>query len=243
MMAAEQPSWITPLVEADPRLVQYVRFSTSKEYTPARAETTNYGNLRGGGVIVGKRYEFDLCPPSYIQHNGAATDGMTDMSSLVKYRISSGNADHGNYIVTAMLSHSLTTGSYKNGALTNSFTPTVAGGVGINRRVQVESSIGGLLPTGKIATQGRTILWNALVQIHATTYLWGEIENNASFYFSGSHDGKEQNFMTPALFYVLRKRGWSSTHPFFIVDSGMQVATSQFHNYNHNFISEMRMLF
>jgi hypothetical protein len=242
-MTAVQPSWITPLVEADPRLLQYVRFSFSNEYTPSRTLTTSYGNARGGGIIAGDRYEFDIMPPAYFQHNSTAQDGFGDMSALAKYRIASGNADHGNYIVTAMLAHCFATGSYKNGALTDSYSPTLAGGVGLGRKLEIESTLGGTLPTGKVATQGRTITWNSLIQTHATKHFWGEVENNATFYFEGSHDGKMQNFVTPAVFYVIRRKEWNATHPFFIIDSGMQIATSGFHTYNHNLITEMRMLF
>jgi len=115
--------------------------------------------------------------------------------------------------------------------------------VGFLKRFDVESTLGGTMPTGKIATQGRTIVWNALSQMHATSHVWFEVENNASFYFSGSHDGKMQNFVTPAAFYVVRRREWKPNHPFMIVDTGMQIATSGFHTYNHNLISEARLLF
>jgi hypothetical protein len=128
-LGALQPSWIVPLVTPDPRLIQYGRVSVSHEYTAAHAETVNFGNGRGFGVISGNRFEFDYVPPAYIQHNTAgAMDGFGDTSTLVKYRIASGNAKHGNFDVAAMLSHSFATGSYKNGAVTDSFSPTVAGG-------------------------------------------------------------------------------------------------------------------
>jgi hypothetical protein len=52
-----------------------------------------------------------------------------------------------------------------------------------------------------------------------------------------------QNFITPAAFYILRKKAWKPTHPFFIFDCGMQMATSGFHTYNHNLLPEMRSLF
>ena len=242
-MNAVQPAWITPVVEADPRLVQFVRASFSNEYAAARTQTVSYGNGRGFGLIGGDRYEFDFTPPSYIQHNSTAVDGLGDASTLVKYRIVSSNNDHGNFIVTALLSHSFATGTYKNGAATDSWGPTLAGGFGFHRRFEVESTLGGTMPTGKIATQGRSIAWNALAQAHATSHVWFELENNATFYFAGSHDGKMQNFVTPAAFYVVRRKEWKSTHPFFILDGGMQMATSGFHTYNHNLISEARMLF
>src|ERR1035441_69891 len=90
-MGALQPSWIVPLVTPDPRLIQYARVSVSHEYTAAHAETVNYGNGRGFGLISGNRFEFDYVQPAYIQHNTAgAMDGFGDTSMAVKYRIASG---------------------------------------------------------------------------------------------------------------------------------------------------------
>jgi hypothetical protein len=242
-MTALQPAFVTPLVECDPRLVQYAKASFSNEYTEARTQTVNYGNARGMGLIAGNRFEFDYVPPPYIQHNTPTSkDGFGDTSTLVKYRIASGDAKHGNFEATALLNHSFATGSYKNGATTDTWGPTLTGGRAF-RRYDVMTSLGGTMPTGKIATQGRSIAWNALTQLRASKHVWFEVENNATFYFSGSHDGKMQNFVTPAVFYVVRRKEWKPAHPFFIFDGGMQVATSGFHTYNHNLISEMRVLF
>ena len=241
-MTALQPSFVTPLIEPDPRLIQYVKASFSSEYTAAGTQTVSYGNGRGGGVIVARRVELDYMPPSYIQHNSSAVDGLGDTSVLAKVRIASGNAERGNFAVAAILSHCFAIGAYKNGAATDSFGPAVAAGFAF-RRFDVQSSLGGTMPTGKIAEQGRTIAWNALTQAHATPHLWFEVENNAMYYFSGSHDGKMQNFATPAAFYVVRRKEWTPTHAFFIFDTGMQIATSGFHTYNHNLVSEMRILF
>lgn len=241
-MTALQPALVTPLVEADPRLIQYVRASFSNAYTAAGTETVSYGNGRGGGVIVGNRVEFDFLPPAYVQHNSSAVDGLCDTSVAGKVRIASGNSEHGNFDVAALLSHSFATGTYKNGAATDSWTPTIAAARSLGR-FNVQSSLGGTMPTGKIAAQGRSIAWNALTQAHATAHVWFEVENNATFYVGGAHDGKMQNFVTPAAFYVLRRKEWRPTHPFLIFDSGMQIATSGFHTYNHNLISEVRVLF
>ena len=242
-MTAWQPAMITPLVAPDPRLVQYVKLSFSNEYTSSGTQTVSYGNARGLGIVEGNRFEIDYIPPSYIQHNSAAVDGFGDTATLVKYRISSGNAERGNFEVTAVLSHCFATGSHKNGAATDSYGPAMVAGYTFKRRYDVISSLGGNLPTGKIAAQGRSIAWNALMQAHATRSVWFEVENNATSYHSGSHDGKMQNFVTPAAFYVVRRKEWSPAHPFLIFDGGMQIATSGFHTYNHNLISEMRILF
>ncbi len=241
-MTALQPPLITPLVAPDPRLVQYAKLSFANQYTSTGTQTVNYGNSRGIGVIGGNRYEFDFIPPPYIQHNSSAIDGFGDTAASIKYRIASGNAERGNFEITALLNHTFATGSHKNGAATDSYGPALAGAKAF-RRMDVVSSLGGTLPTGKIAAQGRCMAWNSLAQVHAAKPLWFELENNASFYFAGSHDGKMQNFLTPAAFYVVRPKSWKPAHPFFILDSGMQIATSGFHTYNHNLISELRILF
>ncbi len=242
-MTALQPGWPTPLVEADPRLAQYYRFAFSNEYTAAGTQTVSYGDGRGGGVIGWNHIEADFIPPSYIQHNSTASDGFGDASALVKFRIASANAQHGNFIVTAILDHSFATGSAQNGAETDSWSPNLAGGIGLSKRFSVESQLGGTLPTGKIAAQGRSIAWNALVHEHLTEHSWLELEDNATFYFAGPHDGMMQNFITPAAFYVFRAKDWSPAHPFYVLTGGMQIATSAFHTYNHKLIVEMRILF
>lgn len=241
-MSAKQPSSITPLVGTDPRLVQYTKFSVAHQYTSTGTETVNYGNNRGTGIIVGDRFEFDFIAPPYVQHNSAADDGFGDTAVLAKYRIASANKEGGNYDVAFALGHCFATGSHKNGASTDSFSPTLAGGYAF-RRFDVLSSVGGTLPTGKIATQGRTIAWNTISQAHLKPHVWFEIGDNATYLVGGSHDGKMQNFVTPAAFYIIRGKNWKATHPTYIVDGGMQIATSGFHTYNHNLITEVRMLF
>lgn len=241
-MTALQPSLITPLVAPDPRIVQYVKFSFANQYTQAGTQTVNFGNGRGMGLIGGNRFEFDFIPPPYIEHNSSAMDGFGDTATLAKCRVASGNAQHGNYELTAILGHTFATGSYKNGAPTDSYSPAVAAAKAF-RHVDFIGSLGSTLPTGKIAPQGRSVSWNSVVQYHAERALWFEVENNAVFYFAGSHDGQMQNFVTPVVFYVARPKDWAPAHPFFIFNAGMQIATSHFHTYNHNVISEMRILF
>jgi hypothetical protein len=241
--AAIEPAWPTPVVEADPRLTQYYRFSFSSQFAAAGTHTVSYGNARGGGIIAWNRAEFDVLPPPYIQHSSAAVDGFSDTSVLVKLRLASGNAEHRNYIATAILSHTFATGSASNGAPTDSWNPILAGGKGFTKRLSIESALGGTLPTGKIAAQGRSILWNSLLLDHLTRSIWLELENNATFFRGGSHDGKMQNFITPGAFYVYRRQEWKPAHPFYVFDGGMQIAASAFHTYNHNLILEMRVLF
>lgn len=243
-MAALQPTWPTPLVEPEPRLTQYYRFAFSNQYTSSGSRTVNYGNGRGGGIIGWNRMEFDVFPPGYIQHNDpGAADGFGDTGLLMKLRLASAAAEHGNYIATLLLGRTFPTGSHTNGAETGAWNPAVAGGIGITRRIEAETSLGGLLPTGKIRDQGRSIAWNSLVQIHTSRSTWLELENNSLGFVGGPHDGQIQNFLTPAGYYLYRSRQWGPTHPAFMFAAGMQIATSSFHTYNHNLIGEMRILF
>lgn len=241
-MAKRQPSWPTPLVEAEPRLTQYYRFAFSNQYTAAGTQTVNYGNNRGGGIVAFNRIEVDWFPPPYIQHNSTTQDCFGDTTALMKFRIMSANAEHGNYIMTAMLGHTFASSPH-NGAQTDVWSPTLAGGIGFLRHFDVESSLGGALPTGKIAQQGRTIAWSAMVHDHVSNHVWLSVENNATYFFAGGHDGKMQNFVTPTAFYVFRTRDVGPVHPIFTFAAGMQIATSGFHTYNHNLISELRILF
>lgn len=124
-VAGLQPAMVTPLVAADPRLIQYVRLAVSHEYAAAGNETVTYGNGRGAGMIAFRRFEFDVMPPPYIQHNSTARDGFGDASAAMKVRVASGNAEHGNFDVAASLIHCFATGSHTNGARTDSFAATV----------------------------------------------------------------------------------------------------------------------
>jgi hypothetical protein len=242
-MTKLQPPMISPLVAADPRLIQFARFSVARQRTAAGTETVNFFNGRGGGVIVARRFEFDVTPPPYVEHNSSAQDGFGDVTALAKVRVASGGSEHGNYAVAAMVAHSFATGSAKNGARTDVWCPTLAGGKTFGKRFDVITALGGTMPTGKIAAQGRSIAWNTTAQLHATHAVWLELEDNATFYFAGSRDRQMQNFVTPAVFYVVRPKRWEPSHSFLIVDAGMQIATSRAPSYNHNLISEVRILF
>lgn len=73
--------------------------------------------------------------------------------------------------------------------------------------------------------------------------MWLDVENNAAFNKGGPVDGKAQNFITPTAFYMVWRKDWKPTYAATILNAGMQIATSEFHSYDHNLISEMRVLF
>jgi hypothetical protein len=192
---------------------------------------------------LGDRIQVNLVNPPYIQNNSAtAKDGFGDVMAEVKYRIASGNAAHGNYALTAILVESLPTGSYSNGAPTSTYSPILAAGK-MWGHFNLQSTLGGLLPTGKIAAQGRQVDWNTTAQVLAGRALLLDLEDNSIFNYGGPFDAKTENFLTPATFYVIRRKAWQPSHCFFILGGGMQIATSRFHTYNHNLIPEARIVF
>ena len=238
-----QPTWMSPLIQPDARLGQSLRLSFSNSYTSTGTRTANYGNWHTLALPEGDRVQINLMAPPYIQNNSPALkDGFGDPMAEVKFRIASGNTSHGNFIATAMLAETWPTGSYRNGALTSLYFPTLAAGK-MWGRFNIQSTLGGMMPTGKIAAQGRQILWNSTAQVLVGTRLWADLENNATFNFGGPIGGKMENFVTPAAFYVVRRDKWVPAHMVFALGGGMQIATSAFHTYNHNLIPEVRILF
>ena len=242
-MARIQPAWPTPVIAPDPRLGQYYRLSVSSAYAPSGTHTMDYGNSKGFGVIVPGRLEFDAFLPGYMQHHSSAADGFGDFAAMMKVRLASRVAERGSYVAGFALVRTFPTGSDSNGAMSGAWIPSLAGGVGVTRRIDVEASLGGVLPTGKIEEQGRAVLWNVLAQAHTSRNTWFEFEDNATHFHGGPHNGRMQNFLTPAEFLFLRSSQWGPAHPFFIVDAAMQIATSAFHLYNHNLILETRFVF
>jgi hypothetical protein len=241
-MTEMQPSWMGPLNQPDARLGQAVRVSVSN-FSMAGTQTLNYGGNHGVSMIVNRRFQLDFNPPSFFRnHSSTLKDGFGNASTQVKWRIASGNAQHGNFAVSAVLFHGFAPRAYQNALLTSIYVPSIAAGRGFGR-FAVLSTLGACLPTGRIAEQGRVIEWNMTAQAHASSHVWFDLENNAAFFRAGPLGGKTQNFMTPAVFYMIRRKEWKPEHASVVFDCGMQIATSAFHYYNHNLVTEMRILF
>lgn len=68
-----------------------------------------------------------MSAPPYLTHTKpGVNDGIGDMMFLSKYRAAAGNAENGNYVVTAMLAATVPTGTFTNGSTDASLTPTPA---------------------------------------------------------------------------------------------------------------------
>ena len=241
-MADVQPTWMTPLFQSDARLGQALRISVSNS-TMAGNHVLDYGNGRGISMIVGRRIQVDLNPPSFFRnHSSSAPDGFGNAATQVKYRIVSGNAEHGNFAVSAVLFHAFAPRIHQNVLETSYYAPYINVGKGIGR-FAVISNVGGFLPTGKINLQGRAVEWNTTAQFHATANTWFDIENQTAFFHAGPFDGKTQSFITPAAYVSIRRKSWKPEHAYFVLASGEQVAMTRFSLWNHNVVTEMRVTF
>jgi len=243
---AKQPAWAVPLVTTYTGLFQVVRTDIVRQVAPARTDTWNIDNSKGVAFIPGGNIEVDINLPPYIKHNTTAVDGWGDFSFLAKYRIASGNAQHGTYTLSFWALTTVPTGQAKNGSTNASVQPNLGGGKGFGN-FDVQTSIGATLPTGSPATNtaGRPVVWNAVAQYRAAKIFWPELESNATFYKGGPNDGKTQEFITPGL--IIGKCGLhpadKKSRPGLAFGGGMQIATSHFHSYNHSMILTARWIF
>jgi len=168
---AQQPSWPIPVVTSSSGLLQVLRTDVVRQIASAGTDTWNYDNSKGFNVVPWYRVEFDVLAPPYIQHNSAAKDGFGDFSMLLKYRLAAGNESHGDYSVSFAVTGTLPTGSYKNGSLADTVSPTVCAGKGFGH-FDVQSTVGIILPTGDTAKLGRAVVWNAVGQYQVGKLLW-----------------------------------------------------------------------
>ena len=123
---SKQPNWPPPLVTTYTGLFQVVRTDYVRQITPTHTDTWNIDNSKGLSFIPFHRTEFDINLPPYIFHNtSAAKDGWGDMSFLGKFRIASGNEQHGHYVISVFALATVPTGQYKNGSTDASIAPSL----------------------------------------------------------------------------------------------------------------------
>jgi hypothetical protein len=243
---SQQPAWAVPVVTQTTGLIECLRTDFLRQIAPARTTTWNLDTSKGANIIPWARTEFDINLPPYIEHNTTAVDGWGDFSFLAKYRFASGNEKHGDYTLNGNVQVTIPTGTYKNGAAAATVTPTVGAGKGFGN-FDVQSTIGATLPLNNTAYKatGRPVLWNAVAQYKIGRYFWPEIESNATFYEGGTNDGKKQEFITPGLMMGRFKLhpGDAKSRQGLVAGAGFQIATSQFHSYNHELAMTVRWIF
>jgi outer membrane putative beta-barrel porin/alpha-amylase len=240
---AQQPAWPIPVITASSGLLQVARTDFVRQIAPAGTDTWNYGNTKGINLIPWYKVEFDVLLPPYIQHNSKAEDGFGDISLLLKYRLAAGNAEAGNYSISFSVAGTMPTGQYKNGSLGPTVSPTLCAGKGFGK-VDVQSTLGAVLPADYTAKLGRVVVWNSVAQYHAGKLFWPEIESNTTFYHGGPNNGRAQNFITPGIMVSKFKLERNPRNRLALMfGGGMQIATTRFHTYNHGLVITTRMQF
>jgi hypothetical protein len=237
---AEQPHWITPVATTTPRLEQEFRYDIQWQTHNSGVTTDNFGVSKGLELIPAKNVEVILAVPPYIVNNpDSPKDGFGDWQFLVKYRIAAGNAEHGDYILTAFFQTSFPTGQNQEGAKNTIITPTLAYGKGF-RNFDVQGTLGGSLPTGDVAGIGHNLAWNNTLQYRILKKIWPEMEVNFTHYYEGEHDGKTLVYLTPGL---VLGRFPIKDRLALTVGGGFEIAATSFHPTNHIPILSIRLPF
>ena len=237
---ASQPHFVSPIVTTHVMLVQQYRFDMSWQQDPAGGTvTSNYGASHGLEIIPTTRLEVGVFQPPYLVHQSNLPDGFGDFSFQIKYRAFSAPEGRGDYFTGFFLGGSFPTGTPPNGVGHTVLSPTFAAAKGIGPW-DIQSTIGANLPASAANILGRTILFNTAVNYKIKGKIWPMLEQNSTFWSGGVLDGKKQVFLTPGLVlggFPIAERLHLS------VGAGVQIAVTQFHQYNHRWIVSVRFPF
>jgi hypothetical protein len=237
---ASQPHFVSPLVTTHVMLVQQYRYDMSWQQDPTGGTvTSNYGASRGLEIIPTTRLEVGIFPPGYLVHQSTTPDGFGDLSWQVKFRAFSAPEGKGDYFVGFFLGGSFPTGTSPNGLGHTVLSPTLAAAKGIGPW-DIQTTIGANLPASGANLLGQTIVFNTAVDYKIKGKIWPMLEQNSTFWSGGALDGKKQVFLTPG--FVLGSFPLAERLRFG-VGGGLQIAATQFHQYNHRWILSVRLPF
>jgi hypothetical protein len=237
---ASEPNWLSPLATTSGRIKNEFRYDIWSQTAPTGSTISTFGGGKGLEFIAAPRVQLLLGVPSYIGHSdSSAPNGFGDLPLMLKFRVASGNASNGDYLVTFLLTATVPTASRPNGLGEAVLTPTLALGKGW-RRFDVQSTFGANLPAADTQRLGRQLLWNTTFQYGAGWKLWPEIEANSTFFEQGPGAGETQTFLTPGLGFG-RMRLFGGLR--FSMAGGAQIAVTRFHTYNHRWRLSMRFPF
>jgi hypothetical protein len=237
---ASQPHFVSPIVTTHVLLVQQFRYDMSWQQDPAVGSTTsNYGGSKGLEIIPTSRLEVGIFPPNYLAHPSPVPDGFGDLAFQVKFRAFSAPEGRGDYFVGFFFGGSLPTGTPPNGVGHAIVSPTLAAAKGF-RHWDVQTTLGANLPVSGASILGRAIIFNTAVNYKLKNKIWPMIEQNSVFWSGGVLDGKKQVFVTPGIvlgsFAVAERLR-------FAIGTGVQIAVTEFHQYNHRWIVSLRFPF
>ena len=176
-MSALQPSWPTPLVES--RSAAYAVLPLRFFKRIHRRPHPN-GELRQcvavAASLPGTASNSTVLPPSYIQHNSNGDRRLRRHlgADEIPHRLSQCRARQ-LYCDSSPEPHLRLQPRIKWRAYRFMEADACRRHRASSKHFDVGKSLSArLLPTGKIATQGRSIAWNALVQDHVTRSFWFE---------------------------------------------------------------------
>ena len=246
-----QPSWMTPLVTVTPRLEQEVRYDQYWEHLPNGGNVTNFDTGKGLELIPTTSNEIILGVPAYERKsvNGKTETGWADGPTvLVKQRLLSENAAHGDRIVSLFLAVAGSVGGRHFTQHTTVITPTLAAGQGFGP-FDVQATSGVAIPLANLPGLGAQWQTNVAFQAHLLQYLWPEIEVNDTVWLNGSErGGRNQIFLTPGIIFgrfhlAGRLKAVFGVGYQVAVSPKTQVAPELVPLYNHNWIMTLRMGF
>lgn len=200
---AAQPDWTSPIATSTGILEQRIRFDLSDQHAGNGTDTLVLDGGKGLDLIVSESEEVQIAFAPYdIRSAPLASSshaGFGDWAFLrLKQRLASSPQDGDDYVVTTWLQVQAPTGiaAYTNNAWT--FLPTLALGKGWGA-VDVQATIGGVIPTDHGSTLGRQLQTNIALQYHFAKFFWPELEVNWTYYPDGQRAGLNQLFLTPGL--------------------------------------------
>jgi hypothetical protein len=208
---ATQPHWSSPLVTTTGLLEQRLRFDVEQQHSGNGTDTTVLDGGRGLDLIVSDTNEVQFAAAPYDIRSGVpgtgpkkkgaipAVQGFADWAFLrVEQRLAASPESDGNYVLTAWLQIQAPAGIEP---LTNrawTYLPTLAFGKGFGD-FDIQTTVGGSLPSSHTATLGDQIVTNIALQYHVMDVFWPELEANWTYYADGQRGGLNQLYLTPGL--------------------------------------------
>lgn len=235
---SSQPGWVTPLITASANLEEAPIYDISRKQLPTGYPLVTAGGSRGIQFIPLGKLQLTFGATPYLIHNDPKLhDGFGDTSFAFKYRLFSGNEQHGNFAVSAQIGTSIATGSYQNGQKSDALTPNflVEKGWG---RFNIQSTYDATLPLDNTRQTGRQFTSNTAFQGRLARIFWPELELNSATYKGGPNAGKTQAFLTPGIIVGRFPITHSSGISFGI---GIQIAVTPYHSYDHNLLFSVRL--